>query len=201
MLDLPPTALDIAGATGVLHQNVVQAGVWLDMFRAYCACLAHFDHNLGRLLDALDAGPHAENTIIVLCSDHGLHTGQKQHWGKFTLWQESCHIPLLIAGPGIGYGQVTDPVGMVDVYPTLLELAGFPQGAFDGVSLAPLLRGEALGERVIKTFYKGHVATTTRWLRQIKYKTGQVEAYNRLVDPGEWWNVGQQEIYLPMLSY
>ena len=61
--------------------------------------VAQLDHELGRVLHALDNGPHAENTIVVLFSDHGYHLGDRDFWGKFTLWEEATRAPLFFVAP------------------------------------------------------------------------------------------------------
>ena len=61
--------------------------------------IAFADAQIGRLLDALDASPHGENTIIVFWGDHGWHLGEKQHWRKFALWEEATRVPLIVVAP------------------------------------------------------------------------------------------------------
>lgn len=82
--------------------------------------------NLGRLLDTFESSRYGRNTIIVLWSDHGMHIGEKEHWEKFTLWEESTRVPLIFVAPGLTRpGSVCDqPVSLLDVYPTLVDLAG-----------------------------------------------------------------------------
>ena len=64
--------------------------------RAYLACIAFVDHQVGRVLDALDQGPHAEDTTIILFSDHGYHIGEKDRVSKHSLWEESTRVPLVV---------------------------------------------------------------------------------------------------------
>src|SRR6185436_14280796 len=75
--------------------------------------------------------------------DHGMHFGEKQNWEKFTLWERSTRVPLIIAGPGAprAGSRVARPASLVDLYPTLCELAGLPVPAqCQGESLVPQLR-------------------------------------------------------------
>jgi arylsulfatase A-like enzyme len=98
---------------------------------------------VGRLLDALDASPRRDQTIVVLWSDHGFHIGEKENWEKFALWEQTTRVPLFIVAPGVGRGgtRTRQPASLVDLYPTLCELTGLPvPRQCDGVSLLPQLR-------------------------------------------------------------
>jgi len=74
---------------------------WKSMLQAYLACMAFMDHQLGKVLDALENSEYLDNTIIVLWSDHGYHLGEKNRTCKHSLWQRSTHVPLIFAGNGI----------------------------------------------------------------------------------------------------
>ena len=92
--------------------------------------MTYVDHEIGRLLNALDGSAAAENTLIMLWSDHGWQLGEKEHWGKWTGWERSTKVPLIVAPPamhadGFAVGSSSDqPVGLIDMYPTLVELCG-----------------------------------------------------------------------------
>lgn len=92
--DLPRGGLRMAGPTEE-HDDTVREGKWRELVRAYLACTSFADAQLGRVLDALAASRYRDDTLIVLWSDHGWHLGEKQHWHKFTLWEESTRAPLL----------------------------------------------------------------------------------------------------------
>ena len=101
--------------------------------------------NVGKVIEAVESGPGADNTIIVLWSDHGYHLGEKNTFQKHSLWERSSHVPLVFIWPGriAGGRRVAEPVSMIDVLPTLLELAGLPRAQVaQGHSLAPLLLGQ-----------------------------------------------------------
>ena len=86
----------------------------------FLACINFADECVGRLLDALDASPHKNDTVVMLWSDHGWHLGEKLHWSKFTLWEESARCVLICAGPGVKPGtRCEQPVNLMDMYPTL----------------------------------------------------------------------------------
>ncbi len=110
---------------------------------AYYACVEYIDAQVGLLMDALDREGLWENTIVVLVSDHGFHLGEHLGlWRKGTLFEESLRAPLIIAAPGMTVGGVVPgPVEFIDIYPTLVELAGLPgPPGLQGRSLVPLLR-------------------------------------------------------------
>ena len=116
--------------------------------RAYLACIAFVDHQVGRVLDALDQGPHAEDTTIILFSDHGYHIGEKDRVSKHSLWEESTRVPLVVVpakSQASDFGKkgttCSKPVGLIDLYPTMLEMCGLPANEKnEGMSLVPLLR-------------------------------------------------------------
>ena len=96
---------------------------WQDMIHSYLACIAFVDAQVGRLLDALDASRYAENTLVILWSDHGYHMGEKNAFQKHTVWERSSRAPMIIAGPGVTAGQRCDRVvSLLDIYPTLVDL-------------------------------------------------------------------------------
>ena len=98
--DVPPAGVKTALAMGD-HPRVLEAGAWKEAIQAYLASITYADAMLGRLLDALEASPYSDNTIIVLWGDHGWHLGEKQHWRKFTLWEEATRAPLIWVVPGL----------------------------------------------------------------------------------------------------
>jgi arylsulfatase A-like enzyme len=162
--------------------------------RGYVAATRFMDTALGRVLDALAASPHAETTIVVLWSDNGFHFGEKRHWRKATLWEESTRILLAVAGPGVSRPgtRFDGVVGLVDLYPTLVELSGLPaEEDLDGTSFAAALRSpdEAWDRTAVSTFGPGnHAVRTQRW-RYIRYADGTEELYDHDADPMEWTNL------------
>lgn len=142
MRDIPAIALqtDLSG----FEQPSSRAAA----IRAYYACVSATDFRVGELLDQLDRLDLWKTTVVVLLGDNGFHLGDHGGlWAKLSAFDQATHVPLIIAGAGVPAGQVVNaPVELLDVYPTLLALGGFPISAdLEGRSLVPLMRGETEG--------------------------------------------------------
>ena len=97
---------------------VRQVNQWRNLVRSYLACVSFTDAQVGRVLDALKATGHEDDTIVVLWGDHGWHLGEKAITGKNTLWERSTRVPLVFAGPGVKAGQkCAQPAELLDMYP------------------------------------------------------------------------------------
>jgi arylsulfatase A-like enzyme len=194
--DVPPLGKRMAKPAGD-HKRVVESNNWKKAVAGYLASIAFADTMIGRLLEALDESPYARNTIIVLWGDHGWHLGEKKHWRKFALWEEATRVPLVIVAPG-----VTKPgtrcgrtVSLLDLYPTLVKLAGLePRAELEGRSLLPLLRDPAAPwDRPVVTTHgrNNHAVRSERW-RYIRYRDGTEELYDHDRDPMEWTNLAEK---------
>lgn len=164
-----------------------------ELVSAYLASSRYADDCVGRILDGLDQGLHRGNTIVVILGDNGYQFGEKNAWSKGRLWEGSANVPLVMAGPGIPQNQTSArPVSLVDLYPTLVELAGLPtKPGLDGVSLVPLLKNPTLSwERPALTTSgcKNHALRSERW-RYIRYEDGSEELYDHDRDPLERTNL------------
>jgi arylsulfatase A-like enzyme len=149
------------------------------------------------VLDALDNGPHAKNTIVLLFSDHGYHLGEKQRWSKFSLWERATRVPLIISVPGGVKAKTDKPVELLSIYPTLVDFCGLPANSkLEGVSLQPLLENpNADWEHVaISTLEQNnHAVRDERW-RYIRYADGSEELYDHQTDPNEWNNIAAKPL-------
>ena len=177
-----------------VHQWILDSGNWERGVQAYLASISFADAMVGRLLDALDASGRAENTVVVLFSDHGYHLGEKGQWRKYTLWEDSTHVPLIVVAPGITTpgARSSAPVSTLDLYPTLADLAGLePPDHLQGHSLRPLLESPEADwpHHAITTYRFGNHSVRTRHYRYIRYENGDEELYDHRVDPHEWYNL------------
>ncbi len=169
-------------------------GRYEEVLQAYLACVSFADSLVGRLIDALDASPIAGNTVIVFWSDHGWHFGEKNHLHKFTLWDRSTRIPMIIAAPQVTLpgSRSGQPTSTLDLFPTLTELCQLPSpSGIEGESLVQLLRDpQQTRERpVLTTHGRGnHAVRSERW-RYIRYEDGGEELYDHASDPHEWHNL------------
>ena len=194
--DLPATARAHAEKSDAWHRLVQDKGLWRSAVRAYLANVRFCDAMLGRVLDGLAEGPHAENTIVVFTSDHGWYLGEKQMWHKGRLWEEATRVPLTIHAPGVTRpdSSTAEPVALIDLYPTLCELAKLPlPDDLDGQSLAALLRDPtSTRDRPAVTCMGGgdsvSYAARDRRYRYIRYADGSEELYDHQDDPKEWQN-------------
>lgn len=186
------------------HSWVQSAGQWDHAVQSYLASTSFADHCLGLVLDALDSSSHAENTIVVLFSDHGFHLGEKQRWAKRSLWEDGTRVPIIVSAPGKKAGQRTNrPAELIDIFPTLLELAGLPADAKqEGQSLVPLINEPTRSweHPAITSFGKGNYSVRSTRYRYIQYVDGSTELYDHDSDPHEWKNLAEDTNYEDVIS-
>jgi iduronate 2-sulfatase len=196
----------------------------LTFAQAYLASVNAVDECVGQVIDAVDNSALRENTIIIVTSDHGWDMGQKDYLFKHSPWEGSTRIPMIIRAPGVAKAgsEVKQPVSLIDLYPTLIDLCGIEadnrkndKGApLDGFSLRPLMEDPSCGEwdgpdaalsMVYGGFRAGKFTEAERWnpaaqnwslrsagWRYIIYNNGMEELYNHETDPLEWDNVLKQ---------
>jgi len=190
--DVPPSAVRQFRD----HARVTAAGQWKRAVAAYLSCIRFADENVGRLLRALDEGPNAENTIVVLWTDHGWQLGEKKHWRKFTLWERVCRVALTIRAPGVTQpgGTCERVVELVDLYPTLADLCGLPpKPELDGESLRPLLEDPQApwDKPAITSNGSDKTSVRTERMRYSRFPDGE-ELYDHDNDPNEWENLAER---------
>lgn len=176
---------------------VLSNGQWKNMLRAYLACVSYTDHNIGRILLALEKSPHARNTIIILWSDHGYRMGEKDRFAKMALWEKATRAPLIIAGPGIpGNKKVEVPVEMLSLYPTLTDLCRLPPNRQnEAPSLTPLISGKSsTWIPAITTWGRNNHAVRNDSHTYIRYEDGSEEFYDHRQDPFEWNNLATSSL-------
>lgn len=209
--DLPPAGKRRGPNRYFAH--IREHGQWKQGIQGYLASISFADAMLGRVLDALEAGPNAGNTIVVLWSDHGWHLGEKQHWQKYTAWRACTRVPLMVRVPknvpGLSEGTVkgavcSKPVNLLSLFPTLTDLAGLPRKSDnDGPSLLPLLKNSnAEWQHTSVTFLgdAGSYGMSTEDWRYLHYSNGDEELYDSVVDHYEWANLAAKPEHLEKLK-
>ena len=177
---------------------------WRNLVRSYLACTSFVDAQIGRIVSAVEQSDYADNTIIVVWGDHGWHLGEKDITGKNTLWDRGTKVPLIFAGPGVTPQQTCgQPVELLDIYPTLIDLAGVPSRSdLEGISLVPQLK-DATTTRTrpaITSHNQGnHGIRSERW-RYIRYADGSEELYDMQADPHEWTNLATRPKYASVIK-
>jgi arylsulfatase A-like enzyme len=205
--DLGVRAKELISRGGNYHRHVVEADKWKEAVRGYLASIAAADAMLGLLLENLKNSSYADNTIIVIWSDHGWQLGEKMHWRKFALWENVNRTLLMMKVPenlaslpnGSSNGKNTESLtSLVDLYPTLAELAGLPvRNDLDGKSLIPILQNpDTIIERSVITTYDfaDYSIRKGDW-HYIKYVDDSEELYNLANDPEEWYNLAYNDDY------
>jgi iduronate 2-sulfatase len=202
----------------------------LKFVQAYLACTAFVDAQIGAVLDALEANGMADNTIVILTSDHGWNLGEKDHLYKNSPWEESGRVPLVIRAPGVSQPgtQPGAPVSLIDLYPTLVDLCGLTgetrksdEGRpLDGFSLRPFLENPATrdwdGPDVALTMVHAHGSSKpagaddhpryehyslrSENFRYVRYNDGSEELYDHRVDPYEWNNIANQPEHAELIE-
>ena len=165
---------------------------WQMSVRNYYSALSHGDYHFGRIMSALAKSRHAENTVVIVLSDHGFHLGNRDRFKKTTMWEQVANVPLLIFDPSQPKGQeVDDPVALLDIGKTVLDYAGVEPGAHHmGQSLRGLVQGERGDDRAIPTFHHGDVSARVGPFRIIRYSDGSTEFFDITKDPWQLKNLG-----------
>ena len=199
------------------HKNVINQDVWKEGVRGYLASVNYADAMVGKLLDNLAASKYANNTIVVLWSDHGWQLGEKEHWRKFALWENVIKTVMMIKVPkgiaalpnGSADGQaVNDLSSLLDIYPTLISACNLPSKNYmDGVDLLPVLNNPdtVLNRPIITTYDYGDYSVRYQDWHYIKYVDDSEELYDLSKDEHEWHNLakldGHKHIKTMMASH
>jgi iduronate 2-sulfatase len=191
--DIPP-----AGLRGIRNGNN-PIGQYPDnqrrMWAGYYAAVSFMDAQVGRIVAELERLGIREQTAIVFTSDHGYHLGEHTLWQKKNFHEDVTRVPLIIDAPGYQPGRTQGLAELVDIYPTLAELAGLPlPGDIDGRSLVPLLadpramvRRSALSRDRVRGGVE-HALRTADWA-YMQYVDGSEELYQMNEDPRQFDNM------------
>ncbi|MEC8239840.1 MAG: sulfatase/phosphatase domain-containing protein, partial [Planctomycetota bacterium] len=143
----------------------------------------------------LEENPRGRETYVMLVSDHGWHLGEKKHWCKGAIWEQTTHIPFMVRGPGIKAGtHCSQPVSLIDVYPSLVDFAGLEIPEWlDGTSIKAQLRDPLMPRApAISSYGEGNTSIRSEHWRYIRYEDGSEELYDHRKDPNEWTNLANQ---------
>ncbi len=191
--DVPQAGRDLAAVPQMpTLEWAEQNNEWRPIMQGYLASIAFVDHCVGMVLKGLRKSAFADNTMVCLLSDNGYHLGEKQRFAKMSLWQRSTRVPLMFSGPGITKRVVTDPVGLIDIYPTVTEMLSLPANSENaGRSLAPYLTvaGSLPLQPQVSVYGEGNYAVIDQRYRYIRYADGSEELYDHERDPMEWNNI------------
>lgn len=199
---------ELRGYEGVPKEGPLSAAQVAELRHGYLACISFLDAQAGRVLAELERQGLEEETVVVFWGDHGFHLGEHALWGKTSNYELDARVPLIVAGHGNRaiVGRTEALVELVDVYPTLVELAGLPaRGGLAGKSFAPVLRDPLLPGKPFavtqhphpfygaKPTHMGYAVRTPQY-RYIEWRAiagGRVtarELYDHAADPAETTN-------------
>jgi arylsulfatase A-like enzyme len=174
------------------------------MLADYYRYVSYLDAQVGRILDALEASPFADNTIVVFSADSGVARGSHGLIGKQNLYEHSVRVPLLVSGPGIPKGKTTDAMCyLYDVFPTLGAACGVQAPAeSEGRDFSSVLREPSLpGRELLQFSYKDVqlAVRDNRWKLIYYPKADVTQLYDLVADPQETKDMsGEPEAFEPL---
>ena len=190
---------ELRSYAGVPAEGPVPDSLARRLVQGYRAATSYVDAQVGLVLDKLDRLGLAENTVVVLFGDHGFSLGEHGLWSKHSTFDVALRAPLIVRAPGVRAGRAAGLVEFVDLFPSLVDLAGLPAPAgLQGESFVPLLRdpGGAGKDAVFARYQEAEAVKTdghlyTEWLAE-GAAGDSVEArmlYDHRADPRETVNL------------
>jgi choline-sulfatase len=179
---------------------------------AYYGLVSFVDHNVGRLVRALEDNGLSGDTRIIYTSDHGDNLGTRGLWGKSNMYEESAAVPMIMAGPGVPEGiTCREPVSLVDCFPTIVDCAGLAQHPDDselpGAPLLDIVSGKAPPRTVLSEYHAAGSATGAFMIRKGKFKFKYVhyvgmppQLFDLEADPYEARDLGQDPGYRGLVA-
>lgn len=200
--DVSPNSFDILD----MWDRFPKAGpsnekLWKEFIQAYLACTTFPDWSFGRVLQALENSPYADNTIVIFFSDNGYHCGEKDSWEKSTLWEQAALVPTMVRFPGSSENgkTCTRPINLIDLYPTLIDACGLSPSPheLDGHSILPLFNDVETQWDIpsFTSFGKGFASVRTEDFRYLQYPDGTEELYDHRSDHYEWHNLADNPAF------
>ena len=176
---------------------------------AYFGLVTYVDHNVGRLMAALDAAGLTDSTRVIYSADHGDNLGTRGLWGKSTMYEEAAGIPMIIAGPGLPQGQVCrEPVTLVDCFPTIVKWAGVaPDPADRDLPGLPLdeVASQAPKRTVLSEYHAAGSATGAFMIRRgpfkyVYYAGMPAQLFDLDTDPQEVRDLAEEPGYAGLIA-
>ncbi|MFD0982527.1 sulfatase-like hydrolase/transferase [Tropicimonas aquimaris] len=182
--NLPEYLKTVINRSGFRHDAITGDSheTWRNLIHGYLAAISYADAQIGRILDSMTDTGLWDSTTVLLWSDHGLHLGDRNLWGKPTLYEEAASIPFVVVDPDIGTpgARVSTPASALDIWPTLTGLTGIPAPLNgNGVDLSPLMtdpNAEFSRHGVITSLY-GSLSLRTEKARYNLYLSGEEEMF------------------------
>ncbi|GAB1308906.1 hypothetical protein KH5_15890 [Urechidicola sp. KH5] len=189
--------------------------------QAYLACVAFIDDQVGKLINHLENSTLNDNTIVVFTADHGWQMGEKDYLFKNSPWEESTRIPMIIKAPENNSGKVTQPISLIDIFPTMVDVCHLEGsnkkneagGTLGGYSLKPFFtnskanwQGPSGALSIVgnigknTTLEQQHISYRTEQYRYIRYGNGKQELYNHNNDPHEWYNIANEKKFEKLIQ-
>ena len=185
------------------HHYLVNNDLDKEFIHGYLASTSYADAKVGEILDAIDSNPALADARILLWSDNGYELGDKFTWNKFTLWESSAKVPLIVVDPSLPTGRtIGHSVSLLDVAPTVLEWAGqsIPE-EFDGISLLETAENRfQLDRRSVLTTMLGSCSLRRRDMRLNLYPDGSIELYHMRRDPNQRTNLASLSQWQPVVE-
>lgn len=176
---------------------------WRETWAAHLGLVRLADDVVGGILDALQAGGHSDNTVVIFCSDHGDHLGQHGMYQKMEMYEQAVRVPCLIRTSGTpgrsrSGGVCDSPISHLDITATVQALTGCAQRSPDGRSLVPVLEGGELADEPVFSQYSGNpqmgdvrrAIITRRW-KYVYDPHAHAELYDLERDPLEMRNLAR----------
>lgn len=210
---VPSDDLEDVPAAAARTSNAQRFGMSVEEQRkavsAYHASVSFMDEQVGRVLDTLDRLDLRDNTVVIFLSDHGFNLGEHTAWQKSSLWEESVRVPFIIAEPGAAPSEVSEVVELIDLYPTVAELAGIEAPRIlQGSTLTTASRGRD-NSKDAKAGYAytitsgGGASLRTSRFRYNRWGEGtspeNEELYDHSRDPSEHTNLAREPAYSALL--
>lgn len=190
-IDIPiPDFIDTADREGFIstlrlafHEQVIEASAWEDLVKYYLASMSYADAKLGEILTSLETSGHADDTVLVVLSDHGYHLGEAGLWHKFTTYEQAARVPLMISVPGASPSQITAPVNLSNVAATVLELFNMTPSDDMQSSLTSYIDGQApTGDEYAVTWSGASMTLRTADYRYTRYEGGAEQLFDMRTD-------------------